>query len=615
MLRTGSVVRARPGRRLLTTALLLAPLGAGLLILERSPAASVAQQHVLGSSLRRADGGSTSPGGRMARAPRCLRAGPESPSSTEGGLLSGLAPVSVEAGTHPYAVAVSPDGRDAYVANYGSESVSQFSRDLETGQLTALSPAIVGAGVEPHSVAVSADGRNVYVADAGSNSISQYARDRGTGALAALSPATVATGGEPRSIAISPDGKNVYAADTGDTDGSDAAVSQYARNTQTGALTKLSPATVQAGKNPRFVVVSGDGKSVYVAAYGAGSVVGFARNARTGGLESKASYRTPGQPYSIAVSPDDENVYVAGYGTGVVAQYARSPVTGRLQALDPATVTAGEETHSVVVSPDGETVYAANGTPSGTVSQYYRDINTGALTPVVGNPIEVGAEPTAIALSPEGKSAYIANHRSAVISQYARSPLSELHPVVLLTNVFTRGDRVELEGLTSASLIGQQVEILSNDHARVGLTRVALDGVFSTTAPLPRPSARNGDDTQYSARIGKLRSPNFKLHRRLSLNPPVRSHGKLTLSGRVTPPLTGSLPSPSSIVVWRRVGCGRRTAVGRTKPAAGGRYSVTLPEPTGLVAAASYRTSTFVRRATGVTVFRTYSREELVQAR
>jgi hypothetical protein len=65
--------------------------------------------------------------------------------------------------------------------------------------------------------------------------------------------------------------------------------------------------------------------------------------------------------------------------------------------------------------------------------------------------------------------------------------------------------------------------------------------------------------------------------------------------------------------VWRRVGCGSRTAVGRAKPDAGGRYRVTLPEPTGMVAA-SYRTSTFVRQATNSTVFRTYSLEELVQA-
>lgn len=496
-----------------------------------------------------------------------------------------------------------------YVADYGSESVSQYARDAETGRLSALSPATVAAGSEPHSVVVSADDKNVYVANARSNSISQYARDPATGALTPLSPASVAAGGEPRSVAVSPDGRNGYVANTGETDGSETAVSQYARNPQTGALTELSPGTVQAGLNPRFVVVSPDGKSVYVASYTAESVVGFARNAKTGALTGQAVYPTLGKPFSIAVAPDGENVYIADYSTGAISQFARNIDTGLLTALDPPTVIAGEEAHSVVVSPDGASVYVANGTPSGTVSQYYRNLMTGALTVLGGNQLEVGTEPTSIALSPDGRNAYVTNHRSTTVAQYERAPLRESRPGVILTNVLSRGDRVKVEGTASASLIGRSVAIVLNNSARVGLAKVGLDGLFSTTTSQPRFSARDGANPRYVAQIGKLRSSPITLRRRLSISPSIGARGRTILSGRVVPPL-GKPVAP--IVVWQRVGCATPTAVGKIKPDATGRYSITLTAAT----TAFYRTTTSLRHATGRhTIFKTYSLEVPVRVR
>src|ERR1700680_2646991 len=68
----------------------------------------------------------------------------------------------------------------------------------------------------------------------------------GHGSLTALSPATVATtGSEPVSLVVSPDGKSVYVGfERGTT------LAQFSRDTTTGNITALSQATVATGPEP-----------------------------------------------------------------------------------------------------------------------------------------------------------------------------------------------------------------------------------------------------------------------------------------------------------------------------------------------------------------------------
>ena len=81
------------------------------------------------------------------------------------------------------AIAVSPDGRSAYVTNTIDDTVSQY--DIGPGgTLSPKRPAAVPAGPFPASVAVSPNGRSVYVSDSNDASISQY----DVGPRGALSP-------------------------------------------------------------------------------------------------------------------------------------------------------------------------------------------------------------------------------------------------------------------------------------------------------------------------------------------------------------------------------------------------------------------------------------------
>jgi hypothetical protein len=84
---------------------------------------------------------------------------------------------------------VTADGRSAYVANFGDDSVVHYNIDPSTGGLSVKRLARTTTGSHPRRVAVAPDGKSLYVTS--DNTINQY--DIGTdGSLTAKSPATVA---------------------------------------------------------------------------------------------------------------------------------------------------------------------------------------------------------------------------------------------------------------------------------------------------------------------------------------------------------------------------------------------------------------------------------------
>jgi DNA-binding beta-propeller fold protein YncE len=211
----------------------------------------------------------------------------------------------------PFILAVSPDGRNVYVAS--GDGVAVFARDRRTGALTQLpgtdacvtedgSGGDCAAGVgllQVASVTVSPDGRNVYAASFDIQAVAVFARDHRTGALAQL-PGTDAcvsedgSGGDcadgvaigsARALAVSRDGRNVYVATLG-------GVAAFARDHSTGALTQL-PGTdacvTEDGSggdcadgialtNGSGVVVSPDGRNVYVSSLSGVAVFARDRN-------------------------------------------------------------------------------------------------------------------------------------------------------------------------------------------------------------------------------------------------------------------------------------------------------------------------------------------------
>ena len=101
----------------------------------------------------------------------------------------------------PSALAISPDGAHAYVANQASKDVSVIATATNT---TVGTPIAVGD--QPHGVALSPDGTRAYVGS-----------EANPGTVSVIDTATAATIGSPITVgpfpiglAVTPDGTRVY---------------------------------------------------------------------------------------------------------------------------------------------------------------------------------------------------------------------------------------------------------------------------------------------------------------------------------------------------------------------------------------------------------------------
>jgi DNA-binding beta-propeller fold protein YncE len=415
--------------------------------------------------------------------------------------LSPLAPATVPvlgANSFPTEVAISPDGKSAYVANGFGNTVSQYDVGSD-GALSAKSPSTVAAGIDPFDLAVSPDGKSVYVTNesggAGSSgTVSQYDVGAG-GALTPKSPASVATGTGPQGVAVSPDGNSVYVIDE-----TDKTVFQYDVGSG-GALTPKIPATVATGADPRLLAVGPDGKSVYVGNSDGNSVSQYDVGPG-GGLTPKtpAAVAAGADPEGLAVSPNGNSLYVVDAGglppvTGTVSQYDINPLTGALSAKTPATVATGVSPFGVAVNPDGKSVYVTNfnnfvTVNLGSVSQY--DVGAGgALTPKTPAAVATGLAPLGIAVTP-----LPASMARCVVFGHGRITAAN-------------GDRASFRGLV-ASRRPRGVEFY-RDNGPADATRVVSTSVDAVTC--------SADATQASifgeAKVNGKRSVEYRIDVRL----------------------------------------------------------------------------------------------------
>ena len=338
------------------------------------------------------------------------------------------------------AIAISPDGRNVYVASSRSDAIAVFKRDARTGKLTqgagtAGCIAAKGAGgcaaavglETPNSVAVSPDGKNVYATSLDSNAITIFSRNASTGALAQAASAgciaNVATTGcatgraldGPDVVTVSPDGRNVY---VGAFKGNSIAV--FTRDPATGALAQPAGTSGCISYTPipacapgvalasvEGMTVSPDGENVYVAAALSSALDVFARNPSTGALTQASGgagciVQDPlagcttgiqlGGADAVAVSPTGEDVYVTSVLSNSVTSFTRTPTTGQLvqQSGTSACVIyvlavgcslgqALSAPEGLAVSPDSANVYTT-AFASGAIDVLDRSAASGALT-------------------------------------------------------------------------------------------------------------------------------------------------------------------------------------------------------------------------------------------
>ncbi|MCW2968144.1 MAG: hypothetical protein JWM71_1916, partial [Solirubrobacteraceae bacterium] len=181
---------------------------------------------------------------------------------------------------------------------------------------------------------------------------------------------------------------------------------------------------------------------------------------------------------------------------------------------------------------------------------------------------------------------------------------------LVLTDVVQNGSRVKLTGVADPTLAGKTVAIVFGATGQtVAHAKVSRAGTFDTTAPLPAASVRDTNAARYTAKVGKERSINLKLRRRMVLSSITNAHGKVTIVGRIVRPLA----SPAApIVLRRRVSCQQMKVVGRFRPRSDGRFRIVVKAPKG-PGAAVYRLTTSVRNPGGHRLFPTFTLPQAVE--
>jgi DNA-binding beta-propeller fold protein YncE len=336
------------------------------------------------------------------------------------------------------AIAVSPDGKNVYVASSSSDAIAIFRRNPRTGVLaqpkgTAGCIAVKGAGGcatavaldGPNSVAVSPDGLDVYATSRNSNSISVFHRDQSSGALSQLPaaagcisglPVPVCAAGRalvgPDVVVVSPNGGNVY---VGSFFGN--AVAVFDRDGSSGALTQPGDSTGCIAEAiggcthglalgaPEGMAISGDGASVYVASALSNAVAVLARNQVSGTLtqasdgsgcivDSPLTGCTTGIELSganaVAFNPGGD-VYVTSLFSNSVTSFSRSSssavltqmpgTSGCLVWLRAVGCSFGRSLQApegLAVSPDGANLYVA-AFKTGAIDVLDRDKSSGAV--------------------------------------------------------------------------------------------------------------------------------------------------------------------------------------------------------------------------------------------
>jgi YVTN family beta-propeller protein len=283
----------------------------------------------------------------------------------------------------PAAVAVSPDGRRAYVADQASNSVIVV--DTQNSTIVTHIPV----GNLPWRIAASPDGRSVYVTNINDGTLSLI--DTATN----IQTNTIFTDSSPAAVAFSPDGRKAYVTllDIASLTGGPNHVN---------ALLVIDTSTQQIIKQLPLVtgvemVVSPTRHELYLVIGGSFSVV----NTDTDELLAQVALDND-QTTGVAVSPDGSRIYVTEHGMIDIGHTDPPdpiiPAKVYVISADTRAPIAKAETApgltGISLSPDGGTAYLVS---DGTSVAGMQTFNTTTL--IFGALQTLGGEPNGLAIS------------------------------------------------------------------------------------------------------------------------------------------------------------------------------------------------------------------------
>lgn len=296
------------------------------------------------------------------------------------------------AGGIPYHIALDPEGRFAYVANWAAASVSVMRIDKKTGGLQTVEGSPFFSGFNPYSVSVHPTGKFVYVAQWSSSEIMVHAVDETSGQLTPASGAPFSSEAEgPVSVVFSADGRRAYVPHYESDD-----VAQFDVDVKTGALgfvervsTRLSPWSMALAAGQKDTARKVTAKN---------SVVSLDRMA------------------ALASNPEKSVIYAVDKANDKLLAYTVDSKNALITPLSGATVATGKSPADIVMDANGWFIYVANSS-SNTLSVYYADPDTGAVKPMRA-PLQTGKRPVSVSLDPAARFLFVTNADSNTVSVF-----------------------------------------------------------------------------------------------------------------------------------------------------------------------------------------------------
>lgn len=272
------------------------------------------------------------------------------------------------------AVAVTPDGTKAYIAQNGT---------LVTTIITAtqtIGTTISGVTGNCIGVAVTPDGTTcVVVTDAPYMILIDVASDTITNQI------PITAGGTPTAMALTPDGLNCYSV-------SAAGPSvDLVQTTVPGGVSTLIVSTSGTPSAFAGLAISPDGTTAYIVTDvgNPGAVSQYAIPAGSGG----ATVTAGDSPTGLAITPDGTELWVMNYGDGTISVVAIPALTVS------STITTVYATGSwdACFLPDGSEAYVTNKDNSHVVPVTVSTLTPGTAIAVSGGPWGIGVTPPAVA--------------------------------------------------------------------------------------------------------------------------------------------------------------------------------------------------------------------------
>lgn len=406
------------------------------------------------------------------------------------------------------AAVVSPDGRQVFVSSTTRDAVAVFDRDPNSGSLnfrTVFREGVDGVdGLEAaESIAISPDGKQIFVAGRDSDALAVFDRDIDSGSLTFNTSFKDGIDGidgleAAESVAISPDGSQIFVVGR-----EDDALAVFERNANSGELTfnttfKDNTNGVDGLDSPSSVTTSPDGRQIFVTSTADRALAVFDRDSSTGDLTFNTVFKdnTNGidklaLPIAVAVSPDGRQVLVASK-ENALSIFDRDAISGELtfnSVLEGSSQGVGLP-DDVTVSPDGKQVFVTSRSYDA-LSVLDRDPDSGELT--FDTIFQEGAEGveglqfvSSVVISPDGKQVFTAGPAGLAVFD---NTVVEVEKVSQF-----RPEEIEFYKTPKIYQAQPSGRDLLDDYRRVNGREIPFDGPRTTGSPIVVSDSDGADD-------------------------------------------------------------------------------------------------------------------------